>query len=204
MTGAARLEISMNGWALLEARERAPSELKQLLQAAGRVAFGAEPAELHYSEEADMRMASVAFTAGHLHIEANVQALHEVTYLVATVRSGKAGVGELGHVLASFFRAADVTPTVTACVVGIVSGRLSPAEALELVGTVLRVLAADMLDFYSDRGVVNLTAYSRLLPAPLSLALGGRKTNLSLSMRFNEQADTTWVWLSWPTCAAII
>jgi len=202
MTGAARLEISMNGWALLAARERTPSELKQLLQAASRVAFGAEPAELHYSEEPDMRMASIAFTAGHLHIEANVQALHEATYLVATVRSGKAGIGELGQALASFFRAADVTPTVTACVVGIVSGRLSPAEAQELVGAVLRVLAADMRDFYSDGSVVNLTAYSRLLPAGVSI--GGRKTNFSLSMRYNERDGTTWVWLSWPTCAAII
>jgi hypothetical protein len=201
-TGAARLEVSMNGWARLAAGERTPSELKQVLQAAGQAAFARVPAELHYAEEPDMRMASFAFTAGHLHIEANIQALHEATYLVATVRSGEADVGELSQVLASFFAAADATPTVTACVVGVVQGRLSPQAAERLVGAVLRVLAANMSDFYSDGSVVNLTAYSRLLPA--GIAIGGRKTNVSLSMRYNEQDGNTWVWLSWPTCAALI
>lgn len=200
-TGAAQLEISMNGWAELQAGERTPSELKQLLTAASEAAFGVV-ANVQYTEEQDMRMASVAFTAGHFHVEANVQALQAATYLVATVRSRHADVWQIQQAVDSFFVASETTPTITACLVGVVAGRLSPQEAQELVGSVLRVLAANMLDFYSDGSVVNLTAYSRMLPA--GLAFGGRKTNLSLSMRYNEQDGNTWVWLSWPTCAAII
>ncbi len=201
-TGAARLEISMNGWAELRAGERTQSELEQLLRAASRTAFGVAHVAMQYAEESDMRMASVAFTAGSFHVEANVQVLHAATYLVATVRSRHADIWALQQALASFFAGSNVTPTITACLVGVVAGRLSPEEAQELVGSVLRVLAADMQDFYSDGSVVNLTAFSRMLPA--GLFLGGRKTNLSLSMRYNEQEGHTWIWLAWPTCAAII
>ena len=200
-TGAARLEISMNGWAELRAGERTQSELKHLLTAAARTAFGVV-ATAQYTEDADMRMASVAFTAGAFHVEANVQALHAATYLVATVRSSHADVWAIEQALDDFFAATLVTPAITACLVGVIGGRLSPREAEVLVGSVLRVLAADMLDFYSDGNVLNLTAYSRMLPA--GITLGERKTNLSLSMRYNEQDGNTWVWLSWPTCAAII
>ncbi|MBT9176328.1 MAG: hypothetical protein DDT20_00641 [Firmicutes bacterium] len=203
-TGAARLEISMNGWAELRAGERTQLELEQLLRAASQAAFGVAHVTMQYTEEPDMRMASVAFTAGSFHVEANVQVLHAATYLVATVRSRSryADIWALQQALASFFAGSNVTPTITACLVGVVAGRLSPAEAQELVGSVLRSLAADMLGFYSDGSVVNLTAFSRMLPA--GLFLGGRKTNLSLSMRYNEQDGNTWVWLVWPTCAAII
>ena len=200
-TGATRVEISMNGWAELPAVEMTEAELAQLLREACQAAFGAMTAEVSYSVHDSTRMARAAFTVDDVLVEANAQQVDDAVYLVATLRSGSLDVWELQQALSRFFAAAEVAPRLTTCVVGVTHGRLSPATAQEIVGNVLQALEANMLDFYSDGGVVSLTASSRMLPPGLSFA--GRHTNLSLMMRYDEQYGKTWFWLAWPTCAAL-
>lgn len=196
---AALVELAMNGWAKVSSASTDVEELHALINRGAQASFGVEPECIETTDEGGVVIARATFFAEAYYIEASAQSLEDETYLVLTLQTNDktATVQAVQQRMRQFFQASKLNAKLTTCLIGVISGRLLPESAAALVGEVLAVLQAEMHESYSDGTVTNITGYSRLLPAGVSI--GGRVQNISLTMRYNVEDNDTYLWLAWPT-----
>jgi len=204
---ATLLEINMNGWARAQSGPQSAETLTEKLRRASLLAFGESPPEIKTWADGGNIFAYASFVSGAYAVEANAQNISQYgteekyggTYLVLTISTTVPGysIEALESTLHTFFESLGLRPTVTTCFVGVLAGRLSPAEAALVVARVLGALEAEAYEFYSDGQSVNLVGHSRKLPSGVTIA--DRPINLSLMLRFDPENNRTHLWLATPT-----
>jgi hypothetical protein len=203
VTSAQMAEVALNAWGSLGVRQGSEAELERVLKLGTQAAFGVMPARFTSVVEENFVMVLADFSVGEFQVEASAQSMvidgKIESYLVVTLISDFEGVHleQARERLQRFFSAVGSKPDITACLVGIIDGGLSPQEAGLIVSRVLGVLRAEMHESYSDHSVTTLTGFSRRLPG--GVRIGDRKSNVSLTIRYNPEIDSTLLWLAWPT-----
>lgn len=202
-SSAELLEITLNAWGDLSPRQSTEEQLKQVVRVGSQAAFNTVPTSFQTVREEGFLMIHTEFRAGHWLVEVTAQSLSLATgpesYLVVTMISEGSGVGlDAGYdKLKRFFSMAGSKPDLTACLVGSLAGNIGPQKAASIVGSVLAVLRGEMQESYSDAYVTTLTGYSKSLPGGVTIA--GRKSNISLTLRYNPEIGRTIMWLAWPS-----
>jgi len=202
-SSAELVEVTLNAWGDLSPRQSTEEQLKQAVRVGAQAAFNVTPNGFKTVSDEGFILVQAEFRVGEWLVDATAQNItHDSgaeSYLVVTMTSEGVGMNlTAGHEkMKRFFFAAGSKPDLTACLVGSIEGSINPQEAARIVGSVLGVLRGEMQESYSDAYVTTLTGYSSRLPGGITIA--GRKSNISLTMRYNPEIGSTLLWFAWPT-----
>ena len=106
------------------------------------------------------------------------------------------GIEETSRKIKEVFNSYKVSPKLNTCIVGAFDGRLDDAEMNDIASRVFKEAEAKKVEGMRDEKLISVSAYSPSIGE--SIKINGRKVNLNLAMRFNNNEDKTYIWLATP------
>ncbi|HLS52462.1 MAG TPA: YwmB family TATA-box binding protein [Tissierellaceae bacterium] len=96
----------------------------------------------------------------------------------------------------SIFKEYDATMEISSCIIGSIKGKVSESYMDKNLNKSLKRIKGRILEEYSDNKALSYTIYTPDIDQ--FVAVGNRRINLNIAIRYNKDEDSTYLWIGTP------